>query len=318
MAYSGRIETGTSRTGAISPPAYPGGAWDYDTYNSTFIAGLTYSVAAKGAYSGNGTLVDPNLSLFDSNGTRIMYHDDIVQGVNRDATLSFKVNQTGVLTLGVGETGNNATGSYTLTLSAGFASNSNDRVTGTAYGDAINGMAGNDFLNGAGGNDRLFGGDGADTLWGGAGADILFGQTGADVLRGHAGNDALYSGYGADDLIGGTGADRFIFMSHTDSNRAFGVDVITAGDGAAAFEGVGVAGGDRIDLSQIDANANLAGNQAFVWSASRTAGTLSLSDVNGNTVVNGHVNNDGVVDFVLIIADGAIAASRYTSDEFLL
>lgn len=312
MAYSGRIETGTSRTGAISPQG------DYDTYNSTFIAGLTYSVAAKGAYSGNGTLADPNLALIDSNGDRLMYSDDIVQGVNRDASLTFKVNQTSVLTLGVGETGNNATGSYTLTVSAGFASNGNDRVTGTAYADAINGMAGNDILNGAGGADRLFGGDGADTLLGGAAADLLFGQTGADVLRGQAGNDELYSGRGADDLIGGTGADRFIFTSVNDSNRQFGVDVIAAGDGAIAFEGAGVAGGDRIDLREIDANVNLAGNQAFVWSLSKAAGTLALSEVNGNTVLNGYVNNDTIADFTLIIADGAIRATQYGPDDFLL
>ena len=49
MAYNGLIGTGTSRTGSIS---YNG---DYDTFNTTFIAGLTYSVAAKGASSGSGS-----------------------------------------------------------------------------------------------------------------------------------------------------------------------------------------------------------------------------------------------------------------------
>ena len=218
----------------------------------------------------------------------------------------------------MGETGNNATGSYTLTVSAGYATNGNDRVTGTAYADAIHGMNGNDVIDGGGGADRLMGGAGGDTLLGGASADLLFGMSGPDVLRGQAGNDALLSGEGADQLIGGIGADRFVFNSHTDSNSYYGRDIIVGGDGAIAFEGVGVRGGDVIDLRGMDANLNLAGNQAFTWSASGAAGTLSLSEQNGNTYVNGHVNNDGVIDFQLIIADGAIRATQYGPDDFLL
>lgn len=311
MAYIGRIDTGTSVKGSISPMG------DYDTYNSTFISGLTYSVAAKGAYSGNGSLADPNISVFDGSGNRLLYNDDITQGVNRDAQITFKAGQTGGLTLGVGETGNNATGSYTLTVSAGYASNGNDRVTGTAFGDAVNGMDGNDVIDGAGGADQLFGGGGGDTLLGGAGGDRLFGQAGADQLRGQAGNDLLVGGLGPDQLVGGAGADRFVFNSHTES-PANGRDMIIGGDGAIAFEGVGVRGGDVIDLRGIDANLNLAGNQAFVWSASGAAGTLSLSEQNGNTILTGHVNNDRVADFQLVIVDGGIAATQYSADEFLL
>lgn len=319
MAYMGRIETGTSKAGWISPMG------DYDTYNTTFIAGLTYSVAAKGSASGSGTLADPNLSLYNSTATqRLLYNDDInpptdpVPGENRDAQLTFKIGQTGVYKPGVGETGNNATGSYTLTVSAGYATNGNDRVTGTASNDAINGMAGDDLIYGMAGFDNLVGGLGNDTLLGGDQADWLIGQAGNDVLRGQNGNDALVGGMGADNPYGGTGADRFIFNTHTESNRAYGVDVIAAQDGAIAFEGVGFAGGDVIDLRGIDANAYVSGNQAFVWSASAAAGTVSLSNVNGNTVLNGHVNNDRVADFTLIIADGAITAKQYTADEFLL
>ena len=94
--------------------------------------------------------------------------------------------------------------------------------------------------------------------------------------------------------------------------------MIAGADGAIAFEGVGVTGGDVLDLRGIDANLTLAGDQAFVWSASRAAGTIALSEVNGNTVINGHVNNDGVADFTLVIADGAITANQYSGDEFLL
>ena len=132
MAYDGRIETGTSRTGVIS---YNG---EYDSFNTTFIAGLTYSVAAKGASSGSGSLADPNIALYSGN-TRLLFNDDVnppndsTPGTNRDGQLTFTIGAggTGVYSLVVGEQGNNATGSYTLTVSAGYASNAADSVTGT-------------------------------------------------------------------------------------------------------------------------------------------------------------------------------------------
>ncbi|WP_134725062.1 calcium-binding protein [Paracoccus luteus] len=320
MAYSGLITAGTSRAGTIS-------SWgDYDTYNTTFIAGLTYSVAAKGASSGSGTLGDPNISLFNSAGTRVLYNDDInppndaTPGTNRDGQITFSIGAggTGTWTLGVGETGNNATGSYTLTVSLGYATNGNDQVVGTAANDGIHGMAGNDTLYGQGGNDILVGAEGNDQLLGGANADRLDGGAGADVLRGQAGWDVLLGGAGADRLIGGANPDRFVFNFIWDSSAAAGVDTIEAGDGAIAFEGIGQTGGDVIDLSGIDANVNLAGNQTFGFSASGAAGTVVLSESNGSTILSGHVNNDGVADFRLVIQDGAISAYAYTADEFIL
>ena len=137
-------------------------------------------------------------------------------------------------------------------------------------------------------------------------------------MRGGTGNDVLGGGTGADRLIGGTSADRFDFDFISDS-AAGGIDVIAAGDGAIAFEGVGVRGGDVIDLSTIDANANFAGNQTLSWSTSKTDGTVYLANSNGSTVLYGHTNNDGQADFALVIADGAsISAGNYTSDEFIL
>ena len=74
MAYNGTIGTGTTGRGVIS---YQG---EYDSFNTTFISGLTYSVAAKGASSGNGTLGDPNLALYDSSGNRLLENDDVSPG----------------------------------------------------------------------------------------------------------------------------------------------------------------------------------------------------------------------------------------------
>ena len=231
---SGFIAPGTSRTGRIDFLE------DKDTFNTTFIAGLTYSVAAKGYDSGSGTLVDPYIALYNSNGTRVLDDDD--SGVGRDAQITFTIGNgwTGTWTLGVREMGDNATGSYTLTASLGYATNGTDRVVGTASNDGIHGMDGNDTIYGQGGNDNLVGALGNDQLLGGAGADILNGGSGADVLRGQDGADRLLGGAGPDRLIGGLNADRFVFNAVSDSSARTGTDVISAGDGATAFQGIGV------------------------------------------------------------------------------
>lgn len=311
MAYS--IDTGKSYAGRISSLG------EVDAYNTTFIKGLTYSVSVNGAASGGGTLADPNLGLYNLSGTRLLFNDDVAPGTNRDAQLVFTVSSTGVYQLRAGEMGNNATGTYTLDVSAGLASRFNDSVTGTSAADAINGLGGNDYLNGAGGNDQLIGGGGADSLLGAAGNDRLFGNDGNDLLRGGNGADMLMGGTGADRLMGGVGADVFVFTATNQSNSANGIDRVVSGDDAAAIQGIGVAGGDVIDLSGIDANVNRSGNQAFVWDSSRAAGTIALYEENGNTVLRGHTNGDGIADFTLIIQDGAVTAQRYiTGDEFIL
>lgn len=311
IASNFRLDTGFTAVESIS---YLG---ERDSYQTTFIEGLTYSVKVGGVSSGAGTLADPNLTLTDNAGNKLLFNDDI-SASNRDAQLTFTVNETGLYRLIVGEQGNNATGSYTISISAGYASNGADRVFGTAYNDAINGMAGNDMLSGRDGNDRLFGGLGNDQLLGGTGSDHLEGNPGQDILRGGQGADVLVGGYDADRLVGGLGADRFVFNLIGDSTRA-NPDRIAAGDGAIAMEGVGVRGGDVIDLSGIDANAYASGNQAFHWSTAPTAGSLYLqNDAQGNTQVIGHTNNDGVPDFVLIIQDGALTAGAYSSNEFIL
>jgi Ca2+-binding RTX toxin-like protein len=97
--------------------------------------------------------------------------------------------------------------------------------------------------NGGKGNDVLRGHDGADTLSGGAGADKLFGNKGDDVLLG---------GQGRDLLTGGDGADVFAF-SKTDTVPGKARDVINDFNH----------GTDKVDLSALDANKGLKGNNAF-------------------------------------------------------
>jgi Ca2+-binding RTX toxin-like protein len=126
---------------------------------------------------------------------------------------------------------------------------------GSAAGDTLSGV---ENLNGSNFADTLIGNALANTLNGFGGNDVLWGLAGNDTLDGGAGNDTLIGGLGRDALTGGAGFDTFDFNSVTESPPGF-----FNRDTIADFVGNGVFAGDRIDVSTIDANVLLAGNQAF-------------------------------------------------------
>ena len=96
---------------------------------------------------------------------------------------------------------------------------------------------------GSGGeDDRLTGNASANRLDAGGGDDILTGRGGADVL------------------VGGSGSDRFVYERASDSTAA-GVN-FSAADLIIGF-GDRAGNQDVIDLSAIDANQSVRGNQAF-------------------------------------------------------
>ncbi|MFN6452101.1 MAG: calcium-binding protein [Nostoc sp. EfeVER01] len=154
-------------------------------------------------------------------------------------------------------------GSYVINDDAGGnilnGGANSDVLNGNAGNDTLNGGAGSDVLNGGAGSDVLNGGAGSDVLYGGAGSDVLYGGAGSDVLYGDAGNDTISGGAGTDSLTGGAGNDIFDFNSVSDSPPGLSRDVITD------FVGNGIFVGDQIDLSTIDANSSVAGNQAFTF-----------------------------------------------------
>jgi Ca2+-binding RTX toxin-like protein len=132
-------------------------------------------------------------------------------------------------------------------------------VNASLTSSSASGGEGNDILRrienliGSAHNDSLTGSIAANELSGGDGADSLNGGKGNDILDGGAENDLLTGGLGRDQLSGGTGADRFDFNSASES-AVLQMDSITdfnAGEG------------DKIDLSTIDANSGIGGNQAF-------------------------------------------------------
>jgi Ca2+-binding RTX toxin-like protein len=191
---------------------------------------------------------------------------------------------------------------------AGDAYSGIENLTGSAFDDeliadgqanTLSAGAGNDYLDGFLGNDVLIGGDGTDRLLGGGGNDLLRGARGADQLH------------------GGLGADVFDFDGVADSAPG-ARDVIRAAlDGEIAFEGAGVSGGDRIDLSGIDANSGKGGNQAFVFGGAGI-GRVSLVNSAGNTVVRCNTDNDAAFELELVVEDGAILASAYRAGDFIL
>jgi Ca2+-binding RTX toxin-like protein len=201
-----------------------------------------------------------------------------------------------------------------------FGSNGRDRMTGgdgadRLYGeaadDSIAGNGGNDDMLGGTGNDTLRGGDGADTLYGEAGQDQLFGDAGDDALFGSLGNDSLRGGEGrdtlfgddgADVIIGGAGADilaggaqpdRFVFATVAEIGTGASADRIADHDGRS----------DLIDLSAIDANTAMPGNQTFrfVGTDAFTGAAGELRYVGG--LVSGDVDGDRLADFQLRIGN---------------
>jgi serralysin len=131
------------------------------------------------------------------------------------------------------------------------------KINGTKRADKLNGTSENDVINLFDGNDVSHGKKGNDTIKGGAGSDRLFGDDGDDTLYGGAGADVLTGGAGFDTLLGGGGADSFVYASFKDSGFAGGpLDIIYD------FSRVEH---DRIDVSAIDANPDLRGNQSFTF-----------------------------------------------------
>lgn len=159
--------------------------------------------------------------------------------------------------------------------------------TGNLNANILTGNSAANTLRGMSGADRLVGGDGNDSLCG---------DSGNDVLHGDAGNDRLNGGHGQDQLFGGAGADVFIFQRASHSTRS-------ASDRVLDFQ----TGVDKLDLSLIDADTSVTGNQAFVFGPS-AAGAASLWMSGG--VVFGDVNNDGVADLAIEVT-GAIAQSDF-------
>jgi serralysin len=110
----------------------------------------------------------------------------------------------------------------------------------------------------------------------GSGNDQLIGNAVANRLNGGAGNDTY---------TGGAGNDTFVIANTGGSDRI-----------------LDYAPGDKIDLSAIDANSTVGGNQTFAFVPVQTGAgqaTLTYDAVNNWTVFRGYVDGDAIADVTL-------------------
>lgn len=146
----------------------------------------------------------------------------------------------------------------------------------------------------------------ANTISGNALGNVLNGAAGNDTLDGGGGVDTLIGSIGQDHLTGGGANDRFRFATLADSTVA-APDVILDFNHATEF--------DRIELNLIDANANLAGDQAFLYRGAAftgAAGDLRVQSLGGNFyLAAGDVNGDSNPDFAILIQSASAPVSTW-------
>ena len=107
IATTGSLVPGGSITGNIQL------AIDFDWFRIELSAGRIYTFDLKGADSGGGTLVDPNLQLRDSAGSLLF--NDYDSGTGLDARLTYLAASSGTYYLAATAMYENRVGSYTLT-----------------------------------------------------------------------------------------------------------------------------------------------------------------------------------------------------------
>jgi uncharacterized protein (TIGR01370 family) len=302
-----------------------------DLYNVAHDKAFVLSIAALGVLrndtDANGNKLAAIAVDGPSHGTVVLKSDGTfiytpTTGFSGEDSFSYKANDgkadSNVVTVKL-----NVAGDGTEPVPPADSHAGNETITGTRHSDAmdggggsdyISGMRGSDTLHGGAGDDVVLGGSGSDTLYGDAGSDYVFGESGNDTLNGGSGNDVLIGGSGADILIGSLGADRMVFKLIDDTgNSASTRDIIMDFDPTM----------DRIDVSQMDANADIAGNQAFTLLATpgaafTAAGQLHLvyTTVNGvaHTIVEGNVNKALGADFQIDL----VGHIKPAADDFLL
>jgi serralysin len=134
---------------------------------------------------------------------------------------------------------------------------------------------------------------------GGSGRDYLVGNHVSNKLNGNAGNDVL-NGLGGDDILtGGAGADEFRFFDNPGNDRITDF----------------VSGVDKINLMEVDANINAAGDQNFTFIGNNAftglAGQLRTYSEGGMNFVAADVNGDGLADFTINLGTSNAIATDF-------
>ena len=130
------------------------------------------------------------------------------------------------------------------------------------------------------------------TLTGGSNANAVANDLGNTIVGNSAANIILGNG-GADRMTGGGGSDTFRYNSVSDSSFSDYDRIMDLG------------GDDFIDLRNIDANANVAGNQSFTQVDELTgqAGQMTVDWLAsaGFTLMSMDIDGDGVADMRIVL-----------------
>ncbi|WP_310473926.1 cadherin domain-containing protein [Sandarakinorhabdus sp.] len=193
-----------------------------------------------------------------------------------------------------------------------------ENLTGSAFDDILAGDAGSNSLDGGLGIDVLSYanasagvtvslattaaqntiGAGIDTI---RGFERLIGSAFDDVLTGSSAANVLTGGAGGDRMTGGGGADSFRFESLGDFGTGATLDRIVDFSRTQ---------GDKIDLSAIDADTGLEGDQAFVFIGNGAftglAGELRYSQAGSVFSISGDVDGDGLADFTFDVTGSGL------------
>lgn len=138
-----------------------------------------------------------------------------------------------------------------------------------------------------------------ENVVGGLERDDIYGSAGTNVIKAGGADDNLHGLGGRDTLEGGADADTFWFHALSDSRVA-----ANKRDLILDF----VSGEDKIDLTYIDANTELANDQPFHLTANggqhkftHDPGEIRIEKPKGLTIVSGDVNGDGKAGFSIAL-----------------
>ncbi|MFT4953929.1 MAG: Ca2+-binding RTX toxin-like protein [Brevundimonas sp.] len=114
-----------------------------------------------------------------------------------------------------------------------------------------------------------------------------------NIIVGNNGDNIIIGNGGVDYMTGGSGSDTFKYNLQSDSNYSDYDRIMDLGSG------------DFIDLRNIDANSNVAGNQVFdlVDELTGEAGQVALNwnESAGFTVLSADIDGDGVADMRIVL-----------------